>query len=229
MTLHYREMPHNPLRATPIMVSTRTGRRSIYLTGGKRAFDLALCILSAPFALPLIAVLALLVVLRDGKNPFYRQRRVGRHGRIYTMWKLRTMICDADAQLEAYLARDPDARREWDKHQKLKCDPRITRMGRLLRRSSMDELPQLWNVMRGDMSLVGPRPMLPEQRALYPGQDYYDLHPGITGSWQVSDRNRSSFAERAGFDTSYRRTVSLREDIRILCATVRVVIRATGY
>ena len=139
------------------------------------------------------------------------------------------MVHNADASLEMHLAADPAARAEWDLTQKLKNDPRITRFGRILRKSSLDELPQLWNVFRGDMSLVGPRPMMPSQSSLYPGQAYYRLRPGITGMWQVSARNESSFAERAGFDADYDNTISFKTDMGLLWATVRVVLRGTGH
>ncbi|PIL21960.1 hypothetical protein P775_01855 [Puniceibacterium antarcticum] len=144
------------------------------------------------------------------------------------MWKLRSMVHDADSQLEAHLAADPLARAEWDRSQKLRHDPRITRIGRLIRKTSLDELPQLWNVFSGDMSLVGPRPMMPEQRKMYPGTAYYELRPGITGLWQVSVRNESSFAERAVFDTDYLHRVSIKTDILVLLRTVRVVFHGTG-
>jgi lipopolysaccharide/colanic/teichoic acid biosynthesis glycosyltransferase len=131
--------------------------------------------------------------------------------------------------MEACLAADPLLRQEWNQTQKLKADPRITRVGRLLRKSSLDELPQLWNVLIGDMSLVGPRPMMTSQQALYPGQAYYALRPGLTGYWQISERNESSFADRAGYDDRYERDVSLATDIRVLFATLRAVARGTGY
>lgn len=200
----------------------------IYRRFGKRALDLALIIMAAPAVIVVIAVLAILVSL-DGSKPFYSQKRIGRNGRQYTMWKLRSMVPDADARLEAFLASDPQARIEWDRDQKLKQDPRITAFGRFLRKSSLDELPQLWNVFKGDMSLVGPRPMMPCQAVLYPGTAYFDLSPGITGSWQVSARNASTFADRAKFDTSYKRDLSLLTDVKLLIATVRVVLRATGH
>ena len=130
-----------------------------------------------------------------------------------------------DATLDQTLA----ARAEWDASQKLRDDPRITRVGRILRRTSLDELPQLWNVLRGDMSLVGPRPMMPSQRSLYPGRAYFALRPGLTGLWQVSKRNEASFAERASFDDDYYRRLSFALDARVLVATVRVVLRATGH
>ena len=115
------------------------------------------------------------------------------------------------------------------RHQKLKNDPRITPLGRFLRRTSLDELPQLWNVLMGDMSIVGPRPMMCNQRALYPGTEYYVMRPGITGFWQTSARNESSFHERAGFDQAYYRAVSLRTDLAIIWRTFSVVLRGTGH
>lgn len=201
-----------------------TRRPGLYRHGVKRLFDLLLVLAAAPVVVPFIAVLAL-----NNGSPFYSQARVGRGGRVYTMWKLRSMINGADATLDAHLATDPAARAEWDRTQKLKSDPRITRFGRTLRKFSLDELPQLWNVLKGDMSLVGPRPMLPEQRALYPGEAYYRLRPGITGIWQVSERNDSSFADRADYDSQYDDTLSLKTDLGLLAATVRVVLRGTGY
>jgi exopolysaccharide production protein ExoY len=201
---------------------------STYRNGLKRAVDVVLVLLSAPILLVVLAVLAALVAL-DGGNPFYSQLRVGKDGRRYRMWKLRTMVCDADAKLEGYLEANPEARQEWDTDQKLKDDPRVTRIGALLRRSSLDELPQFLNVLLGDMSLVGPRPMMVSQQQMYPGSAYYRVRPGITGSWQVTDRNRSSFADRARFDTDYERSLSLVTDLRLLFATVRVVLRGTGY
>jgi exopolysaccharide production protein ExoY len=203
-------------------------RGGAYRHGLKRLLDILLVLCASPIIVPLVAGLALIVALGNGR-PLYSQDRVGRGGRIYTMWKLRSMVSDADAALDAHLATNPAARAEWDRTQKLKSDPRITRVGRILRKASLDELPQLWNVLKGDMSLVGPRPMLPEQRSLYPGQAYYRLRPGITGIWQVSARNDSSFADRAGFDAAYDRSVSLGTDLALLAATVRVVLRGTGH
>jgi lipopolysaccharide/colanic/teichoic acid biosynthesis glycosyltransferase len=194
----------------------------------KRWFDTGLILLAAPFVLPVILLLALMV-RRDGGPAFYVQDRVGLDGRTFRLWKLRSMVPDADRLLAEHLAADPARRAEWDKAQKLRNDPRITGVGRLLRKTSLDELPQLWNVLRGDMSLVGPRPMMPEQRALYPGRAYYAMRPGLTGPWQVSDRNRTSFAARAEFDADYARRMSLVTDLGILLLTVWVVLRGTGY
>lgn len=193
----------------------------------KRPLDLLLVLLMLPVVVPLILLLALLV-MRDGSNPFYTQLRVGRNGRIYRMWKLRSMVVDADQRLQTYLDANPEARAEWDLTQKLCHDPRVTRFGRLLRACSMDELPQLWNVVKGEMSLIGPRPMLPEQQSMYAGDAYFRLRPGMTGLWQVAGRNRTSFTDRAVYDERYDRQLSLSSDMGILMRTVSVVLRRTG-
>lgn len=199
-----------------------------YRSFAKRALDLILVLLSLPVVLPVVALLALVIFAADRRAPFYRSDRLGRGARPFLMLKLRSMVPDADARLAAHLAADPAAAAEWEAHQKLKADPRVTRFGRFLRATSLDELPQLWNVLRGDMSLVGPRPMMPDQKALYPGQAYWMLRPGVTGPWQVSARNATTFAARADFDADYARTVSFVGDLRLILRTVRVVLRATG-
>lgn len=201
--------------------------RLLYRDTAKRVLDgVLLGLFAIPVAL-LVAVLAVLVAL-DGGAPFFAQRRVGMGGRVFTMWKLRTMVPDAEERLAALLANDPQARAEWETAQKLTHDPRITWLGRILRKTSLDELPQLLNVLRGEMSLVGPRPMLPEQRPLYPGTDYYMLRPGLSGYWQIAERNETSFAERAGFDAAYAREMSFVTDVRVIAMTVFTVVGATG-
>ena len=185
-------------------------------------------IVAVPAAL-IVGICALIILISDGHNPFYRQNRIGKNGRAFGMWKLRSMVPNADAVLESYLTENPDARREWDLTQKLKNDPRITAVGRLIRKTSIDELPQLLNVFGGDMSLVGPRPMMLDQRPLYPGVAYYAMRPGITGFWQTSSRNESSFAERATYDASYFNAMSLGTDLRVMIKTVGVVFAGTGY
>ncbi|MBC9245846.1 sugar transferase [Paracoccus sp. 11-3] len=194
----------------------------------KRPVDILLVVLASPVFVPVVLVLALLVWMRDRRNPFYSQLRIGRGGNSYRMWKLRTMVVDADAHLNAYLESNPEARDEWERTQKLRHDPRITVFGRILRATSLDELPQLWNVATGDMSLVGPRPMLPEQEAMYAGDGYYRLRPGITGFWQIAGRNRTTFAARAWYDDQYERELSMSRDVVILMQTVRVVLTRTG-
>lgn len=193
----------------------------------KRALDILIVMLVAP---PILLILAIIcpVIALDGKSPFFLQARVGRHGRVFRMIKLRSMVVDAEARLESYLDACPARREEWETHQKLRHDPRITRIGGFIRKTSLDELPQFWNVLVGDMSIVGPRPMMPCQKTLYPGTAYYALRPGITGFWQTSVRNESSFAERAQFDTQYFRELSLVTDLRIMLRTVGVVLKGTG-
>jgi lipopolysaccharide/colanic/teichoic acid biosynthesis glycosyltransferase len=203
------------------------GRGALYRARGKRAFDLAFILAAAPLVVPLVALLALLVAL-DGGSPFFTQQRVGRDGRPFRMFKLRTMVPEADAALARILEVDAAAADEWRRHQKLRHDPRITPLGRLLRRTSLDELPQLWNVVRGEMSLVGPRPMMLDQRTLYPGRVYYALRPGVTGLWQISRRHESSFACRADFDDRYLDEMSLTTDVRTIARTCVVVVRGTG-
>ena len=144
------------------------------------------------------------------------------------MWKLRSMVTNADAALEDHLRSDAAARVEWNTNQKLRNDPRITKVGQILRKTSLDELPQLWNVLIGDMSLVGPRPMMVCQQSLYPGSAYYALRPGITGFWQISVRNESSFAERASYDADYLRKVTFAQDLSVMLKTVSVVTKGTG-
>ncbi len=193
----------------------------------KRVVDLTVVLLLAIPAMIIVGIIAIIIAL-SGANPFYSQERIGKNGRIFRMWKLRSMVPNAKERLREYLAQNPEARAEWDKTQKLKNDPRITKIGHIIRKTSLDELPQLLNVYIGDMSLVGPRPMMREQRALYPGQAYYKLSPGITGFWQVSERNETSFAERAYYDTSYLQQLSLTTDLRVLLQTITVVLRGTG-
>lgn len=200
----------------------------VYRNFGKRVLDVAAIMMAVPLVVPIVAALAVGVAL-DGGRPFYTQQRIGRSGRRFRMWKLRSMVPDADTRMAEHLEQHPSARAEWNSTQKLKDDPRITRFGRMLRRSSLDELPQLWNVLIGDMSLVGPRPMMVSQQALYPGTAYYGLRPGITGAWQTAGRNATTFEARADYDAAYDADLTLATDARILVRTVGVVLKATGY
>lgn len=227
MTLHLSELSADIEEFAAADAAPRS-RRSIYRSYIKRVLDIMLVVLSVPIVLPVVLITALLVA-RDGYSPFYSQMRIGKNGRQFRIWKLRTMINNADAHLETYLAENPEARREWDETQKLKNDPRITRIGRILRKTSLDELPQLWNVLMGSMSLVGPRPMMVDQQKYYRGQSYYNLRPGITGFWQVSDRNNCNFVDRVQYDDEYEKAVSLGTDLQTLRRTVGVVFRGTGY
>lgn len=203
------------------------GRSGFYRRHGKRAFDLVLVLFCAPVWVPLILILASLAML-DGGRPFYTQKRVGRRGRVFRMWKIRSMVTGADGLLREYLSQNPAARAEWEARQKLVKDPRITRFGRVLRMTSLDELPQLWNVLVGDMSLVGPRPMMTEQMAIYPGRAYYAMRPGVTGPWQVFGRGESDFLDRVQYDDRYHRDCGFALDAGLICRTAMVVIAARG-
>ncbi|MFC0279327.1 sugar transferase [Falsigemmobacter intermedius] len=207
--------------------ATYRRRRGVYRSFVKRLSDLFLVLLAAPMVVPMVLLLAF-IVSRKGGRPFYSQLRVGKDGKLFRMWKLRTMVVNADEMIIGYLNANPEAKAEWDRTQKLRNDPRISEFGHFLRKSSLDELPQLWNVLKGDMSLVGPRPMLEYQQPLYPGLGYYALRPGLTGYWQVTERNHSSFAERAWYDDRYEEELSLINDVKVMYKTVDVVLKGTG-
>jgi Undecaprenyl-phosphate galactose phosphotransferase WbaP len=196
----------------------------------KRAVDLALCSVGSVVVLPLCALLAICIKL-DSRGPvLYGQRRIGRGGRFFTAWKFRSMVVDADRALARHLERNPALRREWERDHKLKNDPRVTRIGRLLRKTSMDELPQLWNVLMGDMSLVGPRPIVEKEVPKY-GRSfdlYARVNGGITGLWQVSGRNDTSYDERVQLDRFYVRNWSVWLDFCILFRTIAVVLFGRG-
>jgi lipopolysaccharide/colanic/teichoic acid biosynthesis glycosyltransferase len=225
-----RLVPPAPAPARPAAVPRPAG---LYAAFGKRALDLALTLATLPLWGPLTLLLAALVRLdpRSGGAPaFFGQVRVGRGGRRFVCWKIRTMAPDAEAALARHLAADPEAAREWRHRQKLRHDPRILPLGRVLRAASLDELPQLWNVLRGEMSLVGPRPFTPDQRPLYPTPERYEaLRPGLTGLWQVGPRGvGADFAGRATEDARYLERFGFLADLAILARTVGVVLKAGG-
>ncbi len=227
MTAHFNSLNDAVLAGVIDEYVPAPRKPGIYRNFGKRVLDLVLVTSALPVIVLLTFVLIAPIILR-GENPFYSQRRVGRNGRGFVMWKIRTMVSDADERLARYLRENPDARQEWALHQKLRTDPRVTPYGRFLRKSSLDEVPQLWNVLKGDMSLIGPRPMMPHQRALYLGSAYYAMRPGVSGYWQVSDRNDCEFASRAMFDEQYDREVSFSTDIGLIFKTIAVMARGTG-
>jgi exopolysaccharide production protein ExoY len=165
-----------------------------------------------------------------GGSILFCQDRVGYGGRLFRCYKFRTMREDAEEALERHLARSPAATREWTETQKLRHDPRVTPLGYVLRKSSLDELPQLWNVLRGEMSCVGPRPILESELARYGelAADYMKLRPGITGLWQVSGRSRLSYGERVEVDSAYARCWSMRLDFWIVPQTIPALLRFDG-
>ena len=200
-------------------------------TVGETDFDLILVVLIVPSVAPVILV-AWAITIAGGGSGCYGQLRIGRDGRVFRCWKVRTMRPDADHALARMVADCPDIAREWHANQKLKCDPRITRAGRFLRRTSIDELPQLWNVLTGEMSLIGPRPFTPDQKPLYdmtqPNCAYYRLRPGISGLWQVQSRNEGVFKDRVSYDEIYAQNLSLLYDLKIALRTILVILRSTG-
>lgn len=211
-----------------VAVQEHSKERGLYERYGKRSLDIALVLVSLPLTLPVIVFCAFALWLESGL-PFYRQDRLGRGGQRFRLLKLRTMVRDADQMLDRVLAADPGLRAEWEATQKLKQDPRITPVGAILRATSLDELPQIWNVLLGQMSLVGPRPMMPEQLPLYGDpKSYMALRPGITGLWQVSVRNDDRFDHRCAVDATYRRSLGFVADIKLMVRTIGVVVRRTG-
>ncbi len=219
---------HQPVILSAIKsVSKSRSTDSLYARFVKPAFDCLLVLLFAPIILTIVLVSALIVAL-DGHNPFYAQERVGQNGKTFRLFKLRSMVPNADALLEAHLAANPDAKVEWDLNQKLRDDPRITRFGRIIRKTSIDEMPQFLNVLLGDMALVGPRPFTVDQREDYTGIRYFDLRPGLSGLWQISTRHDSEFVARAQFDDLYARSLSFSGDIRIMLRTLVAIARGTG-
>ena len=213
-----------------LALELRVGLLSPANRAAKRALDLGGVLVGALVALPVTVALALAIRLDSPGPAFYSQERIGRGGRRFRVWKFRTMIQDADAALAELLARDPAARAEWAAHQKLAHDPRVTRVGAWLRRTSLDELPQLWNVLRGEMSLVGPRPIVEEEVQHYGDQFelFATVPPGISGYWQVSGRSRVPYPERVEYDVYYVRNWSVWLDAVILARTVGVVLRREG-
>lgn len=195
----------------------------------KRAFDIVGASLALLVFGPAMLVI-LLVLTASGGQPIFIQRRIGRNGKLFSCFKFRTMVKNASSVLTEYLCSNPEAREEWDRAFKLARDPRVTRFGAFLRRSSLDELPQLFNVLAGDMSLVGPRPIVPSEIERYADKitAYYSCRPGITGLWQVSGRNLVSYSRRVRLDAIYASKQSLRLDIVILFRTVRVVLSGVG-
>jgi lipopolysaccharide/colanic/teichoic acid biosynthesis glycosyltransferase len=196
----------------------------------KRIIDLVLTIFGGIAILPIIATLAALIALDSRGGVFYNQKRLGRDGRTFKAYKFRTMHGDGESRLQAVLDSDPALKEEYAKFHKLRNDPRVTRIGRVLRKYSLDELPQLWNVLRGEMSLVGPRPYIEREVKDMEGQEGMILRatPGMTGLWQVSDRNAIGFAGRVKMDVHYVRNWSPWIDIYILTKTFNVVAKGTG-
>jgi exopolysaccharide production protein ExoY len=196
----------------------------------KRIFDLVAVAIGITLFSPLLLILCVLVRTDGGGPVIFRHRRIGFGGREFACLKFRTMAVDAERRLEQHLASDPIAAREWMETHKLQNDPRVTKLGKVLRRSSLDELPQLFNVLKGEMSLIGPRPIVVEEIPKY--DDHFNVYvrgrPGLTGLWQVKGRNDTTYAQRVAFDVDYLRNWSLFRDLAIVVMTGKRVFDGRG-
>ena len=192
--------------------------------------DFALALCGTVLLLPWVALISAFIKLSSRGPVFYGQLRIGEGGQAFRAWKFRTMVENADEQLAHCLEANPELQVEWAATHKLRRDPRVTRIGRFLRQTSLDELPQVWNVLWGEMSLVGPRPIVPEEVVKY-GEEfdlYLKVRPGLTGLWQVSGRSDTTYSGRVAMDVHYVRNWSVWLDVYLLAKTVGVVLRRQG-
>ena len=197
----------------------------------KRTFDIVLAAFVLMAMSPIIAGIAFMLLISDGRPILFRQRRIGHDGHGFTCYKFRTMAMDAGQRLPEILAANRAARATWERSGKLPDDPRTHRLGAWLRRTSLDELPQLWNVIKGDMSLVGPRPIRHDEQARYGealARCYLPLRPGLTGIWQISGRSRLTYEGRIACDLDYAANWTLGRDVVILLLTIPAVLRRDG-
>lgn len=192
----------------------------------KRGMDLVIAGTALVLLSPLMLIVAALIRLTMGRPVIFGHDRIGHDGHVFRCYKFRTMIVDADEALRKYLKANPQAEKEWRETQKLKDDPRVTPLGRFLRKTSIDELPQIMNILRGDMSCVGPRPVVSAELARYGASalDYLRARPGLTGAWQVSGRTLLGYEERVALDADYVRHWSISKDLRILVKTIPAVM-----
>jgi Undecaprenyl-phosphate galactose phosphotransferase WbaP len=232
----FNEPRMGPMWFTPLLLAEHVGlevrhqliNQTHQLT--KRVIDLGLIIVSLPILLPFLLLIMIAIRIDSPGPAFYTQKRVGFDGRELRIWKFRTMVKDAEETLESMLRQDPALRNEWEQNFKLKNDPRITRVGDFLRRTSLDEFPQLWNVLRHEMSIIGPRPIVAEEIPLYKDdfEIYKQVLPGMTGMWQISGRNDLSYDERIGLDVYYVQNWSIWLDLHILMHTIIIVLLGRG-
>ncbi|MDB5508231.1 MAG: sugar transferase [Hyphomicrobiales bacterium] len=208
------------------------GHESEPAIGGfaKRAFDLFASVAAAIVVAPLLILLSLLILATDGGPVTIRHQRIGKGGRKFGCFKFRSMVTNGDEVLKRHLAENPAALEEWTKNRKLAVDPRVTRLGRILRKTSLDELPQLFNIIAGDMSFVGPRPIVEDEIVRYGNAftEYSRARPGLTGRWQISGRNDTGYDQRVALDREYVTNWSFTKDLAILVLTIPAVIKARG-
>lgn len=221
-----------PVNDQPTLISSYHDSNSgFYAHSGKRVFDLVFAIAIAPLIGLIVAIVVIAMVASGERKQFlFGHRRVGKNGKVFKCWKLRTMVIDAERKLHEHLASNPEAAAQWKKDHKLDNDPRITAVGRFLRKTSLDELPQIWNVLKGEMSFVGPRPIVRSEMHKYGPERgvYASVRPGVTGLWQVSGRNDISYDERVQLDVDYVGSMSLRRDVSLILRTVGAVTKRTG-
>jgi exopolysaccharide production protein ExoY len=208
----------------------RLSTNGVHYRWVKRLLDILIVCSFLPCLLPLLLIVAVIVRISSPGPILYRQRRIGRFGREFELWKFRSMYVHSEEILRNHLQANDEAAREWAQSRKLKMDPRVTRLGNLLRRASLDELPQFLNVLVGDMSLVGPRPIVSAEKAQYRDAYFFyaSARPGLTGLWQVSGRSNLAYHQRVALDETYIRSWNLALDIQILWRTARVVCQSKG-
>ncbi|MDX8513106.1 sugar transferase [Mesorhizobium captivum] len=206
----------------------RVGQNRRPLGGrSKRVMDLTVALIALVLATPVMLAITLLILVTDGAPAIFSHTRVGFNGKRFACYKFRTMVANADQVLADYIANNPEAAKEWEQNWKFKNDPRITFLGHILRKSSLDELPQLINVLRGDMSCVGPRPVVPDELQRYGACaiDYLRTRPGLTGLWQVTGRDAIDYPSRVSIDSRYVRNWSMWVDVVILARTIFAVMK----
>lgn len=218
------------LSSDPIIAARILHRNLVPKNHLARVLDISLILLAAPYIILAFLFITILIVLDSDGPVFYRQTRIGRYGRRFNVYKFRTMVQKADQLLQTYLAECPELKAEWSATYKLKKDPRVTRVGAVLRKTSLDELPQLWNILIGEMSLIGPRPIVDAEVEKYGDcfELYKQVRPGLTGLWQVSGRSDTSYKRRVELDKYYILNRSWKLDFQILFKTVLVVLRKNG-
>jgi len=208
----------------------QAGRIS-YRETGKRILDFTLAALAVPPTLVIVLLIAVVMVVSGDRGPiFFGHKRIGKNGKTFRCWKIRSMVTDAEKKLRAHLDANPEAAAEWERDHKLENDPRITRFGAFLRATSLDELPNVWNVLKGDLSLVGPRPIVRAEVRKYGcnKRDYFSVRPGVTGLWQISGRNDITYRQRVLLDVEYIQNISMKLDLKVILATVGAVLNRTG-
>lgn len=213
-----------------LLTTTEPAWGTLYRDLFKRALDITFAILLMPFVIPILLILMILIKISSKGPAIYKSARIGKAGRRFQIFKLRTMVINADERLKCLLEQNEAFRLEWESDQKLKDDPRITRIGKIIRQLSLDEIPQIFNVLKGDMSFVGPRPIVENEISKY--GNYYPVYksvlPGVSGLWQVNGRNDTSYARRLNLDAQYARNISFLLDLKILLQTIPAAVTKKG-